>query len=42
MNANSETSSKFQDSRALPAPPLALWAFGILLVTSAIWAAIHA
>ena len=42
MNANHESAPKFQDSRALPAPPLALWTFGILLVASAVWAAIHA
>ena len=42
MNAKPESSPKFQDSRALPAPPLALWTFGILLVASAVWAALHA
>lgn len=42
MNANHESAQKHQDARALPAPPLALWTFGILLVASAVWAAIHA
>lgn len=42
MNANHEPTTKFQDSRALPAPPLALWALGILLVVSAVWAVVHA
>jgi hypothetical protein len=42
MNANHEATPKFQDTRALPAPPLALWTFGVLLVVSAVWAAIHA
>lgn len=39
MNTNHEPSRKYQDARALPAPPLALWAFGILFVASAVIAA---
>jgi len=32
---------KYQDARALPAPPAALWTFGILLTVSAVWAIFH-
>lgn len=37
-----EPQKKPQDARALPAPPLALWTFAVLLTTSAIWAILHA
>lgn len=32
---------KYQDARALPAPPAALWAFAVILATSAVWAILH-
>ena len=39
-NAN-PTPAKYQDARALPAPPIALWAFVALLVSSVLWAALN-
>lgn len=38
---HSQPETRFQDARALPAPPAALWVFGVLLVTSALWAAFN-
>lgn len=42
MESTPRPDPKYQDTRALPAPPAALWTFAILLVTSAVWAILHA
>gem|GEM_PF-5379209 len=42
MNPAANPDPKYQDARALPAPPAALWTFGILLTVSAVWAIFHA
>lgn len=34
--------AKYQDARALPAPPAALWTFAVVFAVSAIWALLHA
>ena len=33
---------KFQDARALPAPPAALWTFALVFTISAVWALLNA
>ncbi|HWV37817.1 MAG TPA: hypothetical protein VN033_04995 [Vulgatibacter sp.] len=42
MNPAAKPDPKYQDARALPAPPAALWTFGILLTASAFLAIFHA
>lgn len=42
MESTTNPDPKYQDARALPAPPAALWTFAILLTTSVIWALLHA
>ncbi|AKU90988.1 hypothetical protein [Vulgatibacter incomptus] len=41
METPSNPDPKYQDARALPAPPAALWTFGVLLAVSAVWAILH-
>jgi hypothetical protein len=41
MNPAANPDPKYQDARALPAPPAALWTFGVLLTVSALWAIFH-
>ncbi len=42
MESVTNPDPKYQDARALPAPPAALWTFGILLTVSVVWAIVNA
>jgi len=39
---SSKPDPKYQDARALPAPPAALWTFAVVFTVSAVWALLHA
>jgi len=44
MHASPEKNEprQFQDARALPAPPAALWTFAVIFTVSVVWALVHA
>lgn len=42
MHTTSSPPDKYQDARALPAPPAALWTFAVVFTVSAVWALLNA
>jgi hypothetical protein len=41
-NVEATTAKLYQDARALPAPPIALWVFAAILAASAVFAVVLA